>query len=198
MLSNLTKYLPPRSTWAWACVWSTAFAVILVRVLHSERCFRTLHGSAYIWCTSLFLWFLLCLFFLLPNRGRLILAVCLALFLLGLPHVDTFQPAATETSAVVELRSLTDAVQKVGAENPRQGYPNALPKLPSKYVLRFYELKYKPLKTNSAGPVDEFLIEAIPLRPECGCLRSFTAAEDGQIYSTREYRAATKVDARID
>src|SRR3989442_941934 len=46
------------------------------------------------------------------------------------------------------------------------------------------------------GPIDGFLIEITPVWRVC-TFRSFTAAEDGQIHSTFEYRPATKADPAI-
>jgi len=193
---SLKRRLPPPSAWLWATLWSAVFTALFLRTLYSEKCFAVTHGPEYLWPVGLFVWFWLYLFFLLSNRGRVVLLVCWVLVWAALPHVTTIQGAAAEIRTIGELRTLAAAVEASRTEHPQEGYPATLPKMPSESVRRYCKIEYKTSRSKPGGPIDGFLIEITPVWRVC-TFRSFTAAEDGQIHSTFEYRPATKADPAI-
>ncbi|OLC95028.1 MAG: hypothetical protein AUH86_12870 [Acidobacteria bacterium 13_1_40CM_4_58_4] len=107
------------------------FAGFFLVVRKTDTCFDVVNSREYIWTITGLTWVWLYLFFLFGNRGRLILLGCSILVLLAMPSVDRFPAAAVEARAVGELRSMAQAVETYKKEHPQQGYPVALPKMPS-------------------------------------------------------------------
>lgn len=56
-----------------------------------------------------------------------------------------------------------------------------MPKTPSDSLKKIYEIEYQTSRSKADGPVDVFLIQITPIWSEC-FVRSFAAAEDGQIH----------------
>jgi hypothetical protein len=186
--------------WLWAGIWSTLFTGMLLRVLYGQRCFRIQHGDGFLRGIGSAAWVALYLFFLLGNRGRLVLSLSLFLLFLALPHVDSLPQAQAEAETIRELRTLANAAEKARKQNPRGDYPANLYQYrqPSKPLLERYQLDYKSSRSKMDGPVDQFVIEATPLWRDCGFIRSFTVGYDGEIHFTFENRAATKSDVALE
>ena len=157
------------------------FAGLFLTVRKTAPCFDVINGREYLWTTTGLAWIWLYLFFLFGNRGRLILLGCSVLVLLAMPHVDRVPAAAVEASAVGELRSIAQAVETYKKEHPQQGYPAVMPKTTSDSLKKLYEIEYQTSRSKADGPVDVFLIQITPIWSEC-FVRSFAAAEDGQIH----------------
>lgn len=196
MSTTPNSHFPPLRSWLWAAVWSTAFAGLFLAARNTDPCFDVINSREYIWTTTVLAWIWLYLFFLFDNRGRLILLGCSVLILLLMPHVIRIPAAAAESRAVGELRSMAQAVETYRNEHPQQGYPAVLPKTPSDFLEKLYEIEYQPSRTKADGPADIFLIQLTPIWSEC-LVRSFAAAEDGRIHYVINQRPATKSDSAI-
>jgi hypothetical protein len=118
------------------------------------------------------------------------------LFMFLMPNVDRMPAAAVEARAVGELRSMAQAVETYRTEHAQQGYPVVLPKQLSNSLQKLYEIEYQTSRTKTDGPIDVFLIQVTPTWREC-VVRSFAAAEDGQIHFVISRRPATKADPAI-
>jgi hypothetical protein len=66
-------------------------------------------------------------------------------------------------------------------------------KKPSDSLKKLYEIEYQTSRTKVDGAIDVFLIQVTPTWSEC-VVRSFVAAEDGQIHFVINRRPATKAD----
>lgn len=165
-------------------------------VRKTDPCFDVINGREYIWTTTGLTWIWLYLFFLFGNRGRLILLGCSVLILMLMPHVIRSPAAAAESRAVGELRSIAQAVETYRNKHPQEGYPTVLPKTPSDSLEKLYEIEYQTSRSKADGPVDAFLIQVTPIWNGC-VVRSFAAAEDGQIHYVISRRSATKSDPAI-
>ncbi|HVM92772.1 MAG TPA: hypothetical protein VMT67_08185 [Terriglobales bacterium] len=61
-----------------------------------------------------------------------------------------------------------------------------------------YRFEYVP-SSSPDGKIFDYLIHAIPARPDCGCcLRSITILDDGRIYYTLDTRPATMLDQLLE
>lgn len=118
----------PKRAWLWAALWSTVFAGLFLAVHKTDTCFDVINGREYIWTTTGLTWIWLYLFFLFGNRARLILLGCSILVLLAISHIERIPTAVVEAGAVVELRSMAQAVETYKREHPQQGYPTTLPR----------------------------------------------------------------------
>ena len=196
MPSVPNRRFPPLRVWLWAIVWSTLFAWLFLAPLNSDGCFFLINSREYIWMITGLAWIWLYLFFLLGNRGRLGLLACTLLFIFLMGNVDRIPAAAAEARAVGELRSMAQAVETYRTEHPQQGYPTVLPKQPSDSLKKVYEIEYQASRAKVDGPIDVFLIQVTPTWREC-VVRSFAAAEDGQIHFVISRRPATKADPAI-
>jgi len=196
MPSVPNRRFPPLRVWLWAIVWSTLFAWLFLAPLNSDGCFFLINSREYIWMITGLAWIWLYLFFLLGNRGRLGLLACTLLFIFLMGNVDRMPAAAAEARAVGELRSMAQAVETYRTEHLQQGYPTVLPKQPSDSLKKVYEIEYQTLRAKVDGPIDVFLIQVTPTWREC-VVRSFAAAEDGQIHFVISRRPATKADPAI-
>ncbi len=177
-------------------MWSTVFAGHFLAVRETDACFDVINSRGYLWTITGLVWIWLYLFFLLGNRVRLILLGCSVLVLLAMPNIIRVPAAAAESRAVGELRSMAQAVETYRNEHPQQGYPAVLPKTPSEFLKKLYEIEYQTSRSRTDGPVDVFLIQVTPSWSEC-VVRSFVAAEDGQIHYVINRRPATKSDPVI-
>src|SRR6267143_2160894 len=110
--------------------------------------------------------------------------------------IHNMPAAAAEARAVGELRYMAKAVETYRTEHPQQGYPVILPKQPSDSLKKLYEIKYQTSRTKVDGQNDIFLIQVTPTWSEC-VVRSFAAAEDGQIHFVINRGPATKADPAI-
>lgn len=196
MPSTPSRRSPPLSAWLWAAAWSTLFTGLFLATRNTDECFELINGRGYIWTTAGLAWVWLYLFFLFGNRGRLILLGCSMLILLVMPHVIRAPAAAVEARAVGELRSMAQSLETYRNEHLQQGYPAVLPKKPSDFLKKLYEVEYQISRSKTDGPVDVFLIQITPSWSEC-VVRSFAAAEDGQIHYVINRRSATKTDPVI-
>ena len=167
----------------------------------NNRCFLIVNGAGWMWTISALIWLWLLLFLLSGNRGRLILTGLSVLAVFASPNVDRAPTAVGEARAVMQLRRLTETVESYGREHPTEGFPATLPNISegedTESTARFYKIGYTISRSNAKGPIDRFLIQATPVWPECGFVRSFTASEDGEIHFTVEPRPATKSDEAI-
>ena len=193
MPSDPNRRVPPLHAWLWAIVWSTLFTAFFLAMLSSDSCFFLIHSREYVWTIMGLAWIWLCLFFLLGNRGRLGLLACSVLVAFPIWQADRFPSAAVEARAVVELRSMAQAAETYRTEHPQQGYPAVLLKKPSDSLKKLYEIEYQTSRTKVDGAIDVFLIQVTPTWSEC-VVRSFVAAEDGQIHFVINRRPATKAD----
>jgi hypothetical protein len=193
MSSNLNRRFPPLRAWLWAIVWSTLFTGLFLVLLNSDSCFFLMNSRGYIWMMTGLAWIWLYLFFLFGNRGRLGLIACSALLVFPIWQADRFPAAAAEARAVVELRSMAQAVETYRTEHPQQGYPAVLLKKPSDSLKKLYGIEYQTSRTKADGPIDVFLIQVTPAWSEC-VVRSFAAAEDGKIHFVISRRPAMKTD----
>jgi hypothetical protein len=172
------------------------FTLFFQTVRNTDTCFEVINSREYIWTTVALVWVWLYLFFLSGNRGRLILLGCSILVLVAMPYVDRFPASAAEARAVGELRSMAQAVETYKKEHPQQGYPAVLQKTPSDSLKKLYEIEYQTSRSKTDGPLDVFLIRVTPNWNAC-VVRSFAAAEDGQIHYVINRRPATKADPVI-
>ena len=156
MSTTPNSHFPPIRSWLWAAVWSTVFAGLFLAVRKTDPCFDVIDGRDYIWTTTGLAWIWLYLFFLFGNRARLILLGCSILVLLAISHIERTPTAVLEAGAVVELRSMAQAVETYKREHPQQGYPTTLPKTPSDSLEKLYEIEYQTSRTKADGPVDVF------------------------------------------
>ena len=193
MPSDPNRRVPPLRAWLWAIVWSTLFTGLFLAMLRSDSCFFLINSGEFVWTITGLVWIWLCLFFLLGNRGRLGLLACTVLVTFPILQADRFPASAAEARAVVELRSMAQAVEAYRAEHPQQGYPDVLLKKPSDSLKKLYEIEYQISRTRVDGPIDVFLIQVTPTWSEC-VIRSFAAAEDGKIHFVINRRPATKAD----
>ncbi|MGB2901528.1 MAG: hypothetical protein WBB89_19895 [Candidatus Acidiferrum sp.] len=193
MPSAPNRRFPPLRIWLWAIAWSTLFTGLFLAMLSSDSCFLLINSREYVWTITGLAWIWLYLFFLFGNRGRLGLIACSALLVFPIWQADRFPAAAAEARAVVELRSMAQAVETYRTEHPQQGYPAVLLKKPSNSLKKLYEIEYQTSRTKVDGPIDVFLIQVTPTWSEC-VVRSFATAEDGQIHFVINRRPATKAD----
>ena len=167
----------------------------------NNPCLLIVNGARWLWTISALLWLWILLFLFFGNRGRLILLGLTVLAFLAYPHVDRVPVAAGEARAVMHIRRLSQAVDSYRREHPIEGFPANLPTISkgedTGSTEKVYEIVYIASRSNSGGPVDRFVIQANPLWRDCGYLRSFAAADDGQIHFTLEPRPATKSDTAI-
>jgi hypothetical protein len=139
-------------------------------------------------------WLWLLLMFGFRMKGRIVLVFLTLLGVLFWPHIDTVSFAAAESSAVATLRQLRSTVESHEVEQQHPRYPRTLPEMEPAYPLwNAYRFEYVP-SVSANGTIDAYIIKATPLRRSCGCIRSFTIAEDGRLYVTLEERAATVSD----
>ena len=75
----------------------------LFLVRKTDACFDVINSRGYVWTIIGLAWIWLYLFFLLGNRGRLILLGCSMLVLVAMPQVDRFPAGAIEARAVGEI-----------------------------------------------------------------------------------------------
>jgi len=185
--------------WMWASIWSAAFTLIFMRTLYVDRCFGLVTGTRLVWTTGIVAWMCLFVFFLLNNRGRLVLLPCLLVGYFLRPEVFRVRFAAAEASTISTLQQLTRSADAYKNSHPLEGYPSSLPKFQSgNYpIQKSFRFEYVTLQSRQGGPADGYLIKAIPVFRECGFLRSFTASSDGHIYYTLEERAAMTTDKAI-
>jgi hypothetical protein len=183
----------------WATLWSTVLTTFIVFAIQANnRCFLIVNGASWMWTISGLMWLWLLLFLLIGNRGRLILFGLTLLVLLAYPNVDRFPIGVGEARAVMHLRRLLQAVDSYRREHPIEGFPSSLPPISkgddTESTEKLYKVDYTVSRSNSSGPVDSFVIQVNPLWRDCGFVRSFAAADDGEIHFTVEPRPATKSD----
>lgn len=121
MSTTPNRRFPPLRSWIWAAVWSTVFAWLYLGMRKADTCFDVINGREYIWTTTGVTWIWLYLFFLFANRGRLILLGCSIFVVLAMSHIERAPTAVLEAGAVVELRSMAQAVEAFKREHPQQG-----------------------------------------------------------------------------
>ena len=186
----------------WAALWSTVLTIFLAFGIQSNnRCILIVNSAGWMWIISGLMWFWLLLFLLFGNRGRLILFGLTLLVLLAYPNVDRFPISVGEARAVMHLRRLSQVVNSYRREHPIEGFPSGLPPISkgddTESTEKLYKVDYTASRSNSSGPVDSLVIQANPLWRDCGFVRSFAAADDGEIHFTVEPRPATKSDKAL-
>lgn len=186
----------------WAVLWSTVLTTFMVFAIQANnRCFLIVNGASWMWTISGLLWFWILLFLFLGNRGRLILLGFTVLVFLAYGNVDRFPIAVGETRAVMHIRRLSQAVDSYRRDHPVEGFPASLPTISkgedTESTEKLYEIVYTASRSNPGGPVDRFVIQANPLWRDCGYVRSFATADEGEIHFTLEPRPATKSDRTI-
>jgi len=173
---------PPLRQWLWAILWGTLFtALFFVVLLGSGNCF-SLYRILYRITIGAAVWIWFYLFFLLSHRTRVILATASLLFLFLVKPVNFLPASLAERGALDELRSLQATVETHRKNNPQQGYPLALPKMPAQETGALYKIEYQAHSSQPEGPADRFLLQLTPRQCDCGLVRSFAAAEDGKIH----------------
>jgi hypothetical protein len=182
----------------WAMLWSALFTALIFQARASDFCYVRLRNITELWIAWSGVGLLLLVFFLLRNRGRLIyLIACILFLVLVVGHVDSIPAAAVEAQSVSELRSLVRELGAAREKHPAEGFPSTLPRTPAERISRLYKISYQTFTSAPRGPADRFLLEVTTLYRECGCIRSFAAAEDGEIHFTLEDRPATTADATL-
>jgi hypothetical protein len=82
-----------------------------------------------------------------------------------------------------------------------EGFPASLPPISkgdeAESTDKFYKVDYTTSRSNPSGPADRFVIQANPLRRDCGFVRSFAVTDDGKIHFTVDPRPATKSDQTL-
>jgi len=161
--------------------------------LNSDGCWFYLRGTRGL-TVFVFPWLWLCLMFGLRIKGRLVLVILTLIGLLFWPHNDSVPFAAAESSAVATLRQFRSALESYKAQQQEPSYPRTLPYTEPAYPLRStYRFQHVP-SVSANGTIGAYIIKATPIRRSCGCTRSFTIADDGQLYYSLEERAATVSD----
>jgi hypothetical protein len=180
-----------RLRWVWAALFSTTACALWFARANWDGCWLYFRGFGGMSILLLpWLWLFLFIALRLTGRSWLVGLTIVAVFFW--PHYDSHPVAAAEASAVGRLRQLHTALQD--DLKSKRGFAKDLPEVPSTYpVQRFYESKFVPDISNS-GSISHYLIEATPTRRECGCDRSFTIADDGNLHHTRLPRAANLTD----
>ena len=159
------------------------FGVWFTRV-NKEGCWIFWHG---VWTTIavfsvIWIWSALFLFFRL--RGRITL-IGLSLLVAALWPTDFSYVAKAESRAVGQLRSTQFDF------NQRE-YPKTLAK-PLVPKGNGFDFAYVP-EYSSNGSVVSYVIQAVPSHRACGCVKSFTLTNKGELHYTIEPRAATLSD----
>lgn len=142
----------------------------------------------------------LSLFLGLSWIDRLVLLLTLIVAILAWPERFVWgHSSAAESHAVVTLRMLKTDLENTRNKQPRDGYPRAMPTTNLCVILHpAYRFEYVP-SSSPDGKIFDYLIHAIPARPDCGCcLRSITILDDGRIYYTLDTRPATMLDQLLE
>ncbi len=187
-----------RKRWLRAAGLSTLVCAIWVVYLNWDGCWLYALGIRALYI-MFFPWLCLLLFIGTRLRGRLIL-IGLTLFVWWFwAGLERNPAAANESTAVGRLRQLKSSLEEARTTTPKHGYPERTPRIQSDYpIQKFYRFVYIPERA-ADGSVGSYVIQATPIRPECGCgIRSFTLAEDGQIHYTVERRPATVRDSPLE
>ena len=184
----------------WAAFWSAVLTTFIILTIEANnKCFALVNGPNWVLRIEVLVWFWLFLYFLSKtNRTRLILLVATILLLMLQGHVDRIPQWAGESAALGHLRELAYALQSYRKEHPGEGYPQGLPKLSStEKTEMLYKIDFATSRSKPEGPTDGFFIQATTYQRDCGFVRSFAIADDGQVYYTLESREATKADSKL-
>jgi hypothetical protein len=179
--------------WGVAAALSVGICVLWFVYVNWDGCWLYLRGVRGLVVLVLpCLWLLLLFGFRM--KGRVVLLTLTLLGLIIWPPTEVVHVAAAEVSAVGRLRELRSALESHKAKDRESGYPDTLPTVGSAYPLqRLYRFEYAP-SFSSTGTIVAYLIKATPARRSCGCTTSFTIADDGRLYYTRQERGATVSD----
>jgi hypothetical protein len=178
--------------WAVAAGASLSVCGLWFAYLNRDGCWLYWNGP---WRLTIFvfpcLWLLL--LFGLNMKGRLGLVAISLLSTLFFPHIDTVSKVTLEeVRAVGTLRKMWSVLES----QKGQSYPLRLPHTDSAYPFgSTYRFEYVP-SVPANRRADNYIVKATPLRRSCGCM-SFTIANDGRIYYTREDRPATISDPSL-
>lgn len=162
-----------------------AFGVWFARA-NKDGCWLFWHG---VWTTiavysAIWIWLALFLFFRL--RGRITL-IGLSLLVAVIWPTHFNYVATAESSAVGRLRSMQ-------SELSQHEYPKTLAKSGTPQGKHdAFDFTYMP-EYSSDGSVVSYVIQAVPLHRSCGCVRSFTVTDKGDVHYTSESRAANHSD----
>lgn len=183
----------PGKRWGVAATASACICVLWFAYLNRDGCWFYLRGMRGL-TVFVFPWLWLLLIFGFRMKGRLVLVVLTLFGLLFWPHIDSVRFAAAESSAVATLRQFRSTLESYKVQQRQPSYPRTLPNVEPAYPLRStYRFEYVP-SVSANGTIGAYIIKATPMRRFCGCTRSFTIGDDGQLYYTLEERAATVSD----
>ena len=125
-----SHHLRSPSTWMWAGIWSTAFTLIFMRTLYVDHCFVLVTGTRLVWIVRVFAWACLFVFFMLNNRGRLVLSLCLLAGYLLRPEVIAVPWAAAEASTISTLQRLARSLEAYKRSHPQVRLPPRSSRVP--------------------------------------------------------------------
>ena len=185
-----------------AALLSAAIVILyaIVVFIQSNFCWVYLYGAPRAIILTTFLCVYGFIFFFLRFRGRAVLVVCtIAAYLLP-PHIDRIHPAVTaQVEAVGRLRGTNAFLEEYRSTHPQHGFPSTIAEIRSTHeVEKFYKFNYKPLRLRAEGPFDDYVLTALPVRPNCGCTYRLATSSDLRIHFTTESRPATIGDKVLE
>ena len=160
-----------------------------------DECARYLEDETRLVVIAVFLWMLLLLLGMVTWRTRL---ACLGFaaftYFFLIPNVDRLPLAGIEAKAIKDLRGVADAVEKAKSQSSAGAYPQTLPEFAiGSHLEKYYRLEYGLEHSTPDGPVEGFVVRAVPKRPDC-VIRVFAIRSDGHLY----YRYGSMPEIRLD
>lgn len=159
---------------------------------NKDGCWLFWHGIATVVALYSAAWIWFAVFLFLKLKGRIIFVglSLLAGATFWPPHYPNYV-AAAESRAVGQLRSMRFELSK-------NEYPKTLAaqRVSSARIDNAFQFAYLP-EYSSGGTIASYMIQATPLNRTCGCVRSFTITDKGDVHYTSESRAANNSDPAL-
>lgn len=182
-----------RNRWLRAAVLSAVVTASWFTYVNWDGCWFYMRGIAVL-TMLLFVWLWFLLFFGGRLGARVVLIGLALIVMMARENILYSNVAEKETRAVRNLRELKSSLELYKDVSPQHGYPERLPENNLEYsIRRLYRFAYTPNRSPD-GSIRSYRLDVTPIRPECGCIRRFAIADDGQIHYTAEPRVATVKD----
>jgi len=177
----------------------TAAAFVVFQEFSNYGCLVFESGHESVFAFAGITWLILGALFLLPGWGRVLLLLPVAFGCLAVSVVNHERILMAQVVAAGRVRTMQKLLAAYKEEHPEEGFPAVMPPLKPEYLAEAnYRFEYAPIRAEMDGPAEDYVLQALPIRPDCGCTIRLINWSDRVVHHTREDRPATKADPAFE